>query len=75
MRVLSEDHERIDEGELVVNKHALVEEQIVENLCSFCKQPMDKPQRCGKCKKARYCNQICQKKHWATHKVYCKPTE
>jgi hypothetical protein len=28
--------------------------------------------RCSSCKAAWYCNSVCQKKHWSTHKVKCK---
>lgn len=33
---------------------------------------VDKPQLCGRCGMAKYCNAACQKQDWATHKQVCK---
>ncbi|KAG1650458.1 Ubiquitin carboxyl-terminal hydrolase 19 [Nymphon striatum] len=49
----------------------------LSNRCSFCKQesPPDsteKLKRCTNCLRVCYCDQICQKNHWATHKTNCK---
>ena len=29
--------------------------------------------RCSYCRKVKYCNRKCQKKHWGSHKMICKP--
>ena len=39
--------------------------------CGFC-QKENVDQRCSLCHTAYYCDASCQKKHWSTHKLYCK---
>uniref|UniRef100_A0AAQ4NRV0 [histone H3]-lysine(4) N-trimethyltransferase n=1 Tax=Gasterosteus aculeatus aculeatus TaxID=481459 RepID=A0AAQ4NRV0_GASAC len=39
--------------------------------CEFCFTKKEKLARCGKCKKASYCNAKCQKGDWAMHKLEC----
>ncbi|XP_040919974.1 N-lysine methyltransferase SMYD2-B [Toxotes jaculatrix] len=39
--------------------------------CEFCFTGKEKLARCGKCKKAFYCNVKCQKGDWAMHKLEC----
>ncbi|XP_034383715.1 N-lysine methyltransferase SMYD2-like [Cyclopterus lumpus] len=39
--------------------------------CEFCFTRKEKLARCGKCKKAFYCNVKCQKEDWAMHKLEC----
>ncbi|XP_068432776.1 N-lysine methyltransferase SMYD2-like [Clinocottus analis] len=39
--------------------------------CEFCLTRKEKLARCGKCKKAFYCNVKCQKGDWAMHKLEC----
>lgn len=39
--------------------------------CSACGEP-DPDKKCSKCKSVTYCNQECQRLHWATHKLHCK---
>ncbi|XP_056283852.1 N-lysine methyltransferase SMYD2-like isoform X2 [Pseudoliparis swirei] len=39
--------------------------------CEFCFARKEKLARCGKCKKAFYCNVKCQKEDWAMHKLEC----
>ncbi len=43
-------------------------------LCAFCCEMPSKTLCCGGCKKAYYCNAVCQRKHWATHKLSCSST-
>uniref|UniRef100_A0A4W6D4N3 [histone H3]-lysine(4) N-trimethyltransferase n=1 Tax=Lates calcarifer TaxID=8187 RepID=A0A4W6D4N3_LATCA len=40
-------------------------------LCEFCFTRKEGLARCGKCKKAFYCNVKCQKGDWAMHKLEC----
>ena len=42
--------------------------------CSFCGQ-YDALKKCGRCGKAQYCGQSCQKKHWKEHKLICNPQD
>ncbi|CAG5928054.1 unnamed protein product [Menidia menidia] len=39
--------------------------------CEFCFHRKEGLARCGKCKKAFYCNVKCQKADWAMHKLEC----
>ncbi|XP_071335329.1 N-lysine methyltransferase SMYD2-A-like [Trachinotus anak] len=39
--------------------------------CEFCFTRKDRLAKCGKCKKAFYCNVKCQKGDWAMHKLEC----
>nr|XP_057912670.1 N-lysine methyltransferase SMYD2-like [Doryrhamphus excisus] len=39
--------------------------------CEFCFNRKENLARCGKCKKAFYCNVKCQKGDWAMHKLEC----
>ncbi|KAM9779555.1 N-lysine methyltransferase SMYD2-B-like isoform 1-T1 [Syngnathus typhle] len=39
--------------------------------CDFCFNRKESLARCGKCKKAHYCNVKCQKGDWAAHKLEC----
>ncbi len=39
--------------------------------CWFCQKKLDTPKTCGKCKQAKYCDPVCQRKHWLTHKQSC----
>ncbi|XP_077367324.1 N-lysine methyltransferase SMYD2-B-like [Festucalex cinctus] len=39
--------------------------------CDFCLNRKESLARCGKCKKAHYCNVKCQKGDWAAHKLEC----
>ena len=41
--------------------------------CSSCGKPNAKA-RCGSCRSAHYCNDVCQKNHWGAHKGPCKAT-
>uniref|UniRef100_A0A8C2Z4H0 ubiquitinyl hydrolase 1 n=1 Tax=Cyclopterus lumpus TaxID=8103 RepID=A0A8C2Z4H0_CYCLU len=45
--------------------------------CAACLKPPvseeDKLKRCTRCYRVGYCNQVCQKSHWANHKGTCRP--
>uniref|UniRef100_A0A8C7I313 ubiquitinyl hydrolase 1 n=1 Tax=Oncorhynchus kisutch TaxID=8019 RepID=A0A8C7I313_ONCKI len=45
--------------------------------CAACLKPPlsdeEKLKRCTRCYRVGYCNQVCQKKHWSSHKVLCGP--
>ena len=41
--------------------------------CDSCGKPNAK-ERCGGCRSAHYCNEVCQKNHWGAHKGPCKAT-
>jgi hypothetical protein len=43
--------------------------------CHNCMKDIDKPLRCGICKKVSYCSQECQKSDWSFHKRNCKKPE
>ena len=61
--------------------------EVSQVACSFCgvkaKRAIDEPiqeeeraivyKKCSRCKQARYCSVSCQKAHWKTHKLECKP--
>lgn len=39
--------------------------------CAFCYK-FGHAQQCARCRQACYCNRICQRAHWSTHKKACK---
>lgn len=42
--------------------------------CAFCSlMPSAKMGKCGKCLKAHYCSESCQRFHWLHHKKFCEP--
>uniref|UniRef100_A0A3P9I5Y1 ubiquitinyl hydrolase 1 n=1 Tax=Oryzias latipes TaxID=8090 RepID=A0A3P9I5Y1_ORYLA len=45
--------------------------------CATCLKPPvseeDKLKRCMRCYRVGYCNQVCQKTHWPSHKGLCRP--
>uniref|UniRef100_A0A7N8YJG7 ubiquitinyl hydrolase 1 n=1 Tax=Mastacembelus armatus TaxID=205130 RepID=A0A7N8YJG7_9TELE len=45
--------------------------------CAACLKPPgteeDKLKRCTRCYRVGYCNQVCQKTHWPSHKGLCRP--
>ncbi|XP_057682432.1 ubiquitin carboxyl-terminal hydrolase 19 isoform X2 [Corythoichthys intestinalis] len=45
--------------------------------CASCLKPPisedDKLKRCTRCYSVGYCNQVCQKIHWPSHKGHCRP--
>ncbi|XP_061536576.1 ubiquitin carboxyl-terminal hydrolase 19 isoform X1 [Phycodurus eques] len=45
--------------------------------CASCLKPPvseeDKLKRCTRCYSVGYCNQLCQKTHWPSHKGHCRP--
>uniref|UniRef100_A0A8C6LYI5 ubiquitinyl hydrolase 1 n=1 Tax=Nothobranchius furzeri TaxID=105023 RepID=A0A8C6LYI5_NOTFU len=45
--------------------------------CAACLKPPvsdeDKLKRCTRCYRVGYCNQVCQKTHWPSHKSQCRP--
>lgn len=41
--------------------------------CGHCSNTGDNLLRCSRCKCVYYCNAQCQKSHWPSHKVICKP--
>ncbi|KAJ7618597.1 hypothetical protein FB45DRAFT_1033794 [Roridomyces roridus] len=40
--------------------------------CSFCNNANATLKQCAGCQKTRYCNNVCQKKHWKMHREACK---
>jgi tetratricopeptide (TPR) repeat protein len=40
--------------------------------CRECGKTATTLSTCGRCMKTRYCGRECQKKHWPTHKKFCK---
>ena len=40
--------------------------------CAYCGATPVRLLKCGGCRIVRYCNVICQKAHWKTHKLTCK---
>ena len=40
--------------------------------CWHCKEIVLVTQKCGSCKRARYCSRLCQKNGWEEHKPACK---
>ena len=45
---------------------------IQQKQCGSCKKALEKVSRCGRCKIEYYCNAVCQKSHWPTHKKVCQ---
>ncbi|KAI9004961.1 Glyoxalase/Bleomycin resistance protein/Dihydroxybiphenyl dioxygenase [Hyaloraphidium curvatum] len=45
-------------------------EDIKARLCTSCSKP-DAGLRCSRCRKTRYCDAECQRKHWPEHKKHC----
>ena len=41
-----------------------------EQRCASCTQEYV-TKKCGRCKKVYYCDQVCQRRHWPTHKHDC----
>jgi hypothetical protein len=41
-------------------------------VCDWCRELCDELKYCAKCKVARYCSVMCQKKHWGKHHSVCK---
>lgn len=42
--------------------------------CWYCDKLHEKKMPfCGRCKVATYCDRVCQKRHWPTHKHNCEP--
>merc|ERR1712070_274024 len=54
------------------SKKAAVEEK---PHCHNCMKEIQKPLRCGVCKKVSYCSPECQKSDWSFHKRNCKKPE
>ncbi|XP_061181464.1 ankyrin repeat and MYND domain-containing protein 2-like isoform X1 [Saccostrea echinata] len=42
-----------------------------DDICSTCGS-LRAQKKCSACKMVCYCNQLCQKLHWSTHKKFCK---
>ncbi|CAH1784497.1 unnamed protein product [Owenia fusiformis] len=61
--------------EITIIQRTLLPHQ-VQTKCLFCKrecEPGGKLKRCTNCYKASYCDQSCQRDHWAVHKINCRP--
>lgn len=39
--------------------------------CWQCRRVLLKPLQCGKCKSVAYCSELCQRKHWMSHRQVC----
>ena len=76
----------LDKGQLIIqeNKNSsngtttikvvyALSEPFIKNTCSSCGSSGDL-KRCLRCRKVKYCNQECQKKHFQIHKADCKAT-
>ena len=48
---------------------SIEDKEVIEKLCSYCNKP-DARKKC-KCKKRRYCDEECQRRHWKTHRDTC----
>ena len=46
-----------------------VEKSRTNKLCAVCYNPAD--YCCSKCHATLYCNEVCQRRHWSTHKPHC----
>eukprot|EP00933_Yihiella_yeosuensis_P043335 TRINITY_DN3807_c2_g1_i4.p1 TRINITY_DN3807_c2_g1~~TRINITY_DN3807_c2_g1_i4.p1 ORF type:complete len:337 (+),score=94.11 TRINITY_DN3807_c2_g1_i4:76-1086(+) len=49
--------------------------EIEKPYCQNCRADVQKPLRCGVCKKVTYCSAKCQKEDWQFHKRNCKKPE
>ena len=56
------------------SKHELLvaTEDESDHTCSFCLRPAKDLKKCTRCRRAQYCNRVCQQKHWDDHKKLCK---
>ncbi|XP_067837799.1 histone-lysine N-methyltransferase Smyd1-like isoform X2 [Heptranchias perlo] len=50
---------------------AVVFDNFTQQVCHGCFRKQAKPQRCGQCKFAHYCDRTCQKAAWSEHKNEC----
>jgi len=48
---------------------------VVVKKCAHCSTTNGKLKRCSRCNSVYYCSTACQKSHWATHKLQCKPVK
>ncbi len=50
-------------------------EKAIKIFCNYsgCKQENALAKLCSRCKKAYYCNKICQTQDWVSHKILCRP--
>ena len=46
---------------------------VTRRICAFCSKKRDTCRMCGQCMKVWYCDEKCQKDHWASHRKHCKP--
>uniref|UniRef100_A0A8C6NTW8 ubiquitinyl hydrolase 1 n=1 Tax=Nothobranchius furzeri TaxID=105023 RepID=A0A8C6NTW8_NOTFU len=61
----------------VLSKDLAKERVVFPFGCAACLKPPvsdeDKLKRCTRCYRVGYCNQVCQKTHWPSHKSQCRP--
>ncbi|KAL3852453.1 hypothetical protein ACJMK2_016087 [Sinanodonta woodiana] len=72
--VLSKDLAGEEVYEINVIQRTVMPNQLPTRCC-YCKRqcpPDEKLKRCTKCLKVGYCNPLCQKNHWQTHRPLCK---
>jgi len=64
-----QDNDLKEERKDAANLHSSTKEVVK---CWSCLQTKGNLQKCSRCRKARYCGEICQLKHWEFHKDWCK---
>merc|ERR1712032_717307 len=70
--IVDSDDEKPDK----TSKDTTVKTAVPEKpVCHNCMKDIEKPLRCGVCKKVSYCSQQCQKSDWSYHKRNCKKPE
>merc|ERR1719162_1380912 len=70
--IVDSDDEKPEKSSKDADRKAPAPEKPV---CHNCMKEIDKPLRCGICKKVSYCSQQCQKSDWSFHKRNCKKPE
>ena len=53
-------------------KGASDQKQGLHETCDNCGNFFERTKLCSACKVAKYCTQVCQRRHWKVHKQHCK---
>ncbi|EEB07565.1 histone lysine methyltransferase Set6 [Schizosaccharomyces japonicus yFS275] len=65
----------IERGECLLEKRLdlyVLNNELLNEACSYCCSQTKPTKRCAACKQVHYCSKICQKQDWSMHKLECK---